>query len=44
MNFLVAGYTRCTGQVVTDPSLPVTDIHATINPFGLGYARVFNLV
>jgi hypothetical protein len=42
-NFLVAGYTRFTGQVLTDPSLPVTDIHATINAFGFGYARVFDL-
>jgi hypothetical protein len=42
-NFLVASYARLDGQVLTDPSLPVTDIHAVINTFGLGYVRVVDL-
>lgn len=42
-NFLVAGYTRLAGQVLTDPSLPVTDIRAAINAFALGYARIFDV-
>jgi hypothetical protein len=42
-NFLLANYTRLTGQVLTDPSLPVTDIHAAINAYGLGYVRVLDL-
>jgi hypothetical protein len=42
-NFLVANYSRLDGQVLTDPSLPVTDIHAVINAFALGYVRVIDL-
>jgi Putative MetA-pathway of phenol degradation len=42
-NFLVGSFTRLTGQVLTDPSLPITDIQATINAFALGYVRVFDL-
>ena len=37
--FVVAGLSRSTGSVVTDPTLPVTDIKATINgaPLAAGY-------
>jgi hypothetical protein len=42
-NFVAATYTHFGGQVLTDPSLPVTDIHAAINAFGIGYVRVFEL-
>lgn len=42
-NFLVANYTRLTGEVLTDPSLPITDIDAEINLGTLGYVRTFGL-
>ncbi len=37
--FLVAGVTRSTGSVLTDPTLPLTDIEAAINsvPIAAGY-------
>jgi hypothetical protein len=40
-NFLVLGYGRSTGDVVTDPSLPVRDVEATINNTSLLYGRTF---
>jgi hypothetical protein len=44
VNFLiaVAGYSE--GGVLTDPSLPVTDIEAQIDALGLGYGRTFDFV
>ena len=42
-NFLVAAYVYSTGDVVTDPSLPVTDIQAHIHGFAAGYGRTFAL-
>jgi len=42
-NFIVASYSRLAGQVLTDPSLPVTDIRAAINAYGVGYVRVFDV-
>jgi len=43
VNFLVAvaGYSE--GGVLTDPSLPVTDIEAEISALGLGYGRTFSI-
>ena len=43
MNFLVqvAGYSE--GGVLTDPSLPVTDIEAKIDALGFGYGRTFGM-
>jgi Putative MetA-pathway of phenol degradation len=43
VNFLlaVAGYSE--GGVLTDPSLPVTDIEAKINALALGYGRTFGI-
>jgi len=37
--FLVAGFSRSTGSVLTDPTLPVTDIDAKVNaiPLAVGY-------
>ncbi len=42
-NFIDVGYTRLTGDVLTDPSLPITDVQATINTFALSYVRSFGL-
>src|SRR5215831_1914102 len=43
VNFLllVGGYSE--GGVLTDPSLPVTNIKAQIDALGLGYGRTFGL-
>src|ERR1044072_7881690 len=42
VNFLIgyAGYSE--GGVLTDPSLPVTDIEAKIDAIGWGYGRTFS--
>jgi hypothetical protein len=40
LNFLVAGYVHQEGDVLLDPSLPVTDVSAKIDLGVLGYARV----
>jgi hypothetical protein len=42
-NFLLAGYTRTSGSVSLDPSLPITNVEATINTVSLGYSRTFAL-
>jgi hypothetical protein len=42
-NFIVASYTRLDGQVLTDPSLPITDVQAKIDLQTLGYVRTFGL-
>ena len=42
-NFLAAVLTGSQGDVLTDPSLPVTNVNAHINGFGLGYGRTFAL-
>ena len=42
-NFLVAGYSRSTGGVSTDPSLPLTNVEAVITSGILGYQRSFSL-
>jgi len=42
-NFVVVNYTHLTGQVLTDPSLPITDVEATIKALTLGYVRTFGL-
>jgi hypothetical protein len=38
--FVVAGYSRSTGSVLTDPTLPLTDVDAKINgvPLAAGYS------
>jgi len=43
VNFLlaVAGYSE--GGVLTDPSLPVTDVEAEINALAFGYGRTFSI-
>lgn len=42
-NFLIANYLRSTGSVSTDPSLPITNVQATINTGNLGYSRTFGV-
>jgi hypothetical protein len=38
-NFLVCSYSRSSGGVVFDPTIPVEDVSANINSFVLGYFR-----
>jgi hypothetical protein len=42
-NFLIANYTRTTGGVSLDASLPITDVKASINIGALAYDRTFDL-
>ena len=41
--FLIGGFSLSHGGVVTDPTLPVTDINATVETPSLGLARSFSL-
>jgi hypothetical protein len=43
LNFLVGLYGRSTGDVVFDPSLPFTDVHAGINSVAVGVGHTFDL-
>lgn len=42
-NFVGASYTYLTGDVLTDPSLPVTNVQANISTVALAYVRTFGL-
>ncbi|WER50615.1 transporter [Cupriavidus sp. WKF15] len=42
-NFLAATYSLLTGDVLTDPSLPISDVRARISIYGAGYVRAFDL-
>jgi hypothetical protein len=42
-NFVVYNYTYLTGNVLTDPSLPVTNVKARINALSLGYEHTFGV-
>lgn len=42
-NFVDVGYTRLTGDVLTDPSLPVSNVQAEINTTALSYVRTFGV-
>ncbi len=42
-NYLIAGYSRSTGSVSTDPSLPLSNVEAVITSGILGYQRTFGL-
>jgi len=44
MNFLIAGYTRTTGGLAFDSSLPITGVEAKLNTVVLGYERTFDLL
>jgi hypothetical protein len=39
LNFLLVGYTYSQGDVLLDPSLPVSDANARVNTLVLGYVR-----
>jgi hypothetical protein len=39
LNFLIAGYTYSRGDVLSDPSVPVSDAHAKVNSLFLSYVR-----
>jgi hypothetical protein len=41
-NFFVGGYTRSSGAVVFDPTLPVTDVHADVNAYVVGVGHTFD--
>ena len=43
LNFLIVGYTRSSGGVVLDASIPVEDAHMTANAPILGYARSLDI-
>ena len=42
-NFLVLGYGRSTGDVLFDPTLPITDVRAELNAGTIGLGRTFGL-
>lgn len=42
-SFLVVSGTRSTGGVFTDPSLPITDVEATVDVLGLGFGHAFGV-
>jgi hypothetical protein len=42
-NFIVGSFTHLSGDVLTDPSLPVTDVRAQIDTAVLGYVRTFGI-
>lgn len=43
LNFLMAGYSHSRGDVLFDPSLPVSDANAKVNTLILGYVRSLDL-
>ena len=42
--FAIASYTRLSGPVLPDPSLPVSDVSARVDIYALGYARFFGML
>jgi hypothetical protein len=43
-NFLVAGYVHSSGDVVLDPSLPLSNVDAQLNAGTVGYGRTFGVL
>jgi hypothetical protein len=43
-DFIVMDYTRSSGDILFDPSLPVTDLQAKINTYSLGLSHSFDLL
>jgi len=43
-HFLMASYTQLGGDVLTDPSLPITNVTAKIDILALGYVQVFDFL
>jgi hypothetical protein len=41
LNFALAGLVRSTGEVLTDPSVPIQDVEARLNAGVAGYGRTF---
>lgn len=42
LNFLIAGYSYQTGNVLVDPSLPVKNVKATVDDAFLAYSRILD--
>lgn len=42
LNFLIAGYSYQTGSVLVDPSLPVTNVKATVDSGFLAYSHIMD--
>ena len=43
-NFLVASYSWSTGNIIFDPTLPITDVHADVQGLAVGIGHSFNLL
>jgi hypothetical protein len=43
VSFFIVAFTRSTGGVLTDPSLPVDDVEAEVDATALGFGRTFGL-
>jgi hypothetical protein len=43
VNFFLVSYSRSTGSIVFDPSLPLSDVRATINASAAGFGHTLNL-
>ena len=41
--FLIGGYSHSEGEVLTDPTLPLENLNATVNVASVGVARTFSL-
>jgi hypothetical protein len=44
VNFLVGAYARTNGEVLFDPSTPITNVTARLQVSAIGYARTFGLL
>lgn len=44
LSFVAAGFSRSTGDVLFDASLPLEDVRASVNGLVLGYGRTFSLL
>jgi len=44
VNFLVVAFTRSTGSVTFDPTIPITDVHAHLNAPAIGLGHTFGLL
>lgn len=44
MNFVLGGYARSSGEVLTDPSLPLQNVEAELNAGLAGYGRTFGIL
>lgn len=44
VNFLIGSYSRSDGEVLVDPSVPVTNVSAKVQVSAIGYARTFGLL